>query len=220
VRWDRPGHGLLPPSEFVDLAERNGLIIELGGQVLDQALAQLAEWSAAGADLIVGVNVSAQQLVSDQFVAAVDAAIRTHGVDAGRVRLELTETSLLVDPAVAARHLAALRDLGTQIALDDFGAGYASIGYLRTLPLDVLKIDQSFVAGLPGAEDDLAIVRFVIGLADTLGLAVTAEGIERAEQAEALVALGCHHGQGYLFERPVPAAVIAHRLGVGGALAG
>ncbi len=220
VRWARPGHGLLPPAEFIELAERNGLIAELGAQVLDQALSQLAAWTKAGADLIVAVNVSAQQLVSEHFVATVDEAIRGHGVDPRRVRLELTETSLLVDPTVAARTLAALRDLGTQIALDDFGAGYASIGYLRTLPLDVLKIDQSFVAGLPEAEDDLAIVRFVVGLAETLGLEVTAEGIERLEQAEALLALGCHHGQGFLYERPVPAEVIAGHLELPGALAG
>ena len=208
---------LLLPGTFIDLIEEQGLDLRLGQLVLEKAMADLAAWSAAGASslLRVAINVTARELTQPGFVNQVLATCRRHGVEPDRLRLELTETMVMADLDAAVRALEGLRAKGVTAALDDFGIGYSSMAYLQRLPVDVLKIDKSFVAGLPDDEDDRSIVGLVVGLARALNLDVTAEGIESEEQRQALVELGCRAGQGFLFDRPVDAPAIARRLGLG-----
>ncbi|GAB3676218.1 putative bifunctional diguanylate cyclase/phosphodiesterase [Angustibacter aerolatus] len=205
VRWQHPERGLLAPGHFIELAESSGLIRDLGAWVLDAAVAQTAAWNAAGRRLQMSVNVSARQLVDPQLPALVARSLARHGVPAAQLVLEITETALMLDPETAATSLGQLRDLGTRIAVDDFGTGYASLTYLRRFPVHELKIDQTFVAGLTGDAGDRAIVAGCLQLAHSLGLVSVAEGVETPEQHLALRELGCQLAQGYLLGRPVPA---------------
>jgi EAL domain-containing protein (putative c-di-GMP-specific phosphodiesterase class I) len=207
VRWEHPIQGLLTPNEFIPLAERTGLIVPLGRQVLAQACRQFRRWRDDHPDwpLRLNVNLSARQLDHDQLVAEVAQALERAQLDPATVTLELTETVLMRDADTAITRLQALKVLGVRLAVDDFGTGYSSLSYLDRLPVDVLKIDKTFINRLtgPGGEG-IALIEAILRLAQTLGLETVAEGVERPEQASLLRALGCHYAQGYLFARPLP----------------
>ena len=215
VRWQHPARGLVPPGSFIPLAEASGLIVPLGDWVLRQAIAELARLGSdrRTAALRIAVNVSARQLRRPDFVDEVLAALRVAGVPAGRLELELTESELVDDIGQAIDRLAELRAGGVRIALDDFGTGYSALNYVKRLPLDVLKIDTSFVRDLLVDPNDMAIVRTILSLGQSLGLEVLAEGVEDAAQREVLHGLGCRQFQGYLFSRPRPMAELDDWLG-------
>lgn len=205
VRWQHPVRGLLQPSTFIDTAERNGLITELDTFVLDTASRQVAAWRAGGADVRLSANVSAVDLADSGLVDRIIATIDAADLEPHALWLEVTETSLVseVDKASVALHR--LSDIGIGIAIDDFGTGWASLTYLSKFPIHAIKIDRLFVAGLIKNANDRAIVRSIVQLGAELGLAVVAEGIETVAQSQAVQALGCTLGQGYLFGRPMPA---------------
>jgi diguanylate cyclase (GGDEF)-like protein len=206
LRWQLPERGAIAPVEFVPLAEECGLISEIGTWVLRTACATAATWRERhGLRLRVGVNLSAVQLVEDGLVKTVRAALHESQLAGPQLELEVTETALMVDPTRAAAVLLELRELGVRIALDDFGTGYSSLSHLRELPITSLKIDRSFVGGLPDDNDGLAITKAVIELARNLGVEAIAEGVETRAQLETIRELGCREGQGYLFSRPLPA---------------
>ncbi|GAB3462410.1 EAL domain-containing protein [Kineococcus endophyticus] len=205
VRWQHPERGLLGPGEFIEVAEASGLIRELGAWVLDSAVAQTAAWNAAGVGVQVSVNISTRQLADPDLVLLVTSALARHGVPASQVVLEITETALMVDPETALSTLQVLAGLGMQIAVDDFGTGYASLTYLQRFPVHELKIDRSFVSGVVDSAPDRAIVGACVHLARSMGLVCVAEGVETDEQRDVLLSLGCDLAQGYLFSRPRPA---------------
>jgi diguanylate cyclase (GGDEF)-like protein len=216
VRWRHPQRGLLFPADFVDLSEETGLIVPLGHWVLHEACRQTRQWqlAAPGTSLTISVNLSARQLQQPALVEEIAAVLQDTRLDPGALRLEITETVVMHDAPTTLAKLEALKALGVQLAIDDFGTGYSSLGYLKRFPVDTLKIDRSFVKGIGGDVEDSAIVRAVITVAKSLNLSVTAEGIETAEQLEQLRALGCDHGQGYFFAKPlasdrVPALLLA-----------
>jgi diguanylate cyclase (GGDEF)-like protein/PAS domain S-box-containing protein len=211
VRWRHPVRGLVPPLEFIGVAEDTGLIVPLGRWVLHEACRQLAEWRAAdpeGEPRFICVNLSARQFMDARLVDEVEAAVREHALPPGSLKLELTESTVMRDPASAAGLLRRLRGLGIPIYLDDFGTGYSSLAYLHQLPLDGLKIDRSFVQ----RAGDMAVVQTVVALARSLGVVVVAEGIEEPAQLEALKAMGCDFGQGYLFAKPMDPEAVAATL--------
>lgn len=214
VRWDHPQRGRVSPADFIPAAEESGLIVPLGSWVLETACRQLAAWAAEPtlSSLVVAVNVSARQFGHPDFVAQVKTAIAGSGVNPQRLKLELTE-SLLVDNVEATiAKMTALKALGVSFALDDFGTGYSSLSYLKRLPLDQLKIDQSFVRDVLCDSNDAAIARTIVALGQSLGLSVIAEGVETEAQREFLAHHGCPLYQGYLFSRPVPAAEFVDRV--------
>jgi EAL domain-containing protein (putative c-di-GMP-specific phosphodiesterase class I) len=217
-RWLHPERGMLPPSEFIPLAEETGLMVELGAQILRDSLAQLAHWRAAGhrfASCTVSVNVGTRQLVDPNFFDTVAEALAETGIDADSLWLEITETSLLADVKAATVALRELRSLGLHLSVDDFGTGYSSLTYLKRFPVEAIKVDKSFVSGLGIEQEDSTIVEAVVRLGQSLGLHVVAEGIESPLQLSRLRQLGCDRGQGYLFGRPRPAALVeAERAGV------
>ncbi|MEX2289250.1 MAG: EAL domain-containing protein [Mycobacteriales bacterium] len=215
LRWDLPAGGVVPPAEFVSVAEQTGLIVPIGAWVLQEALRQAAQWQAAfpgQPPLEMSVNVSARQF--DRSLAeTVRTALHAQGVDPATVWLEVTESVVMVDVDAAVDVLRSLKVLGVNITVDDFGTGYSSLAYLRRLPLDGLKIDRSFVDGLGRDSGDTAIVAAVVGMAHALELSVVAEGIETSEQLSALRNLGCETGQGYYYARPQPPEFVAELLG-------
>ncbi len=214
VRWEHPERGLLAPGSFIAEAESSGLIVALGELVLREACRQLAAWQTAltmPSGLHMSVNLSARQLESHHVLEVVKAASEDAGIDPSSLWLEITETALLTDAGTAAEILTALRAHGFRIALDDFGTGYSSLTHLRSFPLDVIKIDRSFVSGVGVDRGDEAIVRTVTGLARAFGFAVVAEGVETEEQHQWLLDAGCDMAQGYLFGRPAPAPSIGGR---------
>ena len=206
VRWKHPQRGLLFPGDFVGLSEETGLIVPLGRWVLHEACRQTRQWQLAtpGSNLAISVNLSARQLQQPGLVEEIAAILRETRLDPGALRLEITETVVMHDAPTTLAKLEALKALGVQLAIDDFGTGYSSLGYLKRFPVDTLKIDRSFVKGIGQNVEDSAIVRAVITVAKSLGLSVTAEGIESADQLEQLRSLGCDHGQGYYFAKPMP----------------
>jgi diguanylate cyclase (GGDEF)-like protein/PAS domain S-box-containing protein len=207
LRWRHPTRGYVPPVVFIPVAEDSGMIHELGQWVLESACAQLVAWAgdAALRGLSLAVNVSVQQFRHPDFVSRVIEAVRQSGVDATRLKLEITESLLMLDVEEVIAKMELLRAQGIGFSLDDFGTGYSSLGYLKRLPLEQLKIDASFVRDLLTDLHDAAIVRTIIALAHSLGLKVVAEGVETEAQRQALAAEGCPAYQGYLFSRPVPA---------------
>ena len=212
VRWRHPERGLIGPADFIPLAEEVGLIPAIGRWVLQQACADAASWPAR---LKVAVNLSPSQF-RGPLVQEVTDALAVSGLPACLLELEITESIMLADEEQVLSTLHRLRALGTRIAMDDFGTGYSSLGYLRRFPFDKIKIDQSFVRNMTDRQDCLAIVRAVIGLGRSLGMAVNAEGVETHDQREALLGEGCLELQGYLFSRPRPAdevGALLHRLG-------
>jgi diguanylate cyclase (GGDEF)-like protein len=208
LRWRHPKRGIVGADEIIPICEETGLIIEIGGWVLREACRQLAEWTATiGAHTRMSVNVSALQLYHETFIADVAAALADARLDPHRLVLELTESTLLSNTGLVYERLEALKSLGVHVAIDDFGTGYSSLSYLHLFPVDVLKIDRSFVQSLhPHSEGrNEKLVRSIVGMAQHLGLGVVAEGIEQEEQLAALREAGCATGQGFLFARPLPA---------------
>ncbi len=194
------------PTDFIPVAEESGLIMPLGRWAVNKALSQLATWDrAAGGHCGVrlSVNVSAIQLQRDDIPTMIQAALADTGIAGDRLTLELTESAIVGDAARMTTIMDALRAVGTTIAMDDFGTGYSSLAYLQKLPIDVLKIDRSFVSGMLADRDKIAIVRAILGLAQALGMKTTAEGIETIELGQTLAALGCTYGQGYYYARPL-----------------
>jgi diguanylate cyclase (GGDEF)-like protein len=213
VRWQHPRLGLLSPGEFVPLAEQTGLIVRLGDWVLRSACRQSKAWQLAGLPPVtISVNVSARQFRERDWVRHVAAALAESGLAPRFLELELTESLIMQDPRKAVVVMQELRDLGVQIAIDDFGTGYSNLSSLKTFPISRLKIDQSFVRGLPEALGDSAITGAVISLGHQLGLGVTAEGVETAAQMTFLRENGCDDVQGYLIGRPMSAAALEAML--------
>ncbi len=206
LRWQHPQRGLVSPAAFIDVAEETGLILPLGHWVLATACAQLATWAAQPntSHLSLAVNVSAKQLQQADFVDQVLAVLGSTGANPHRLKLELTESLLVSNVETTIAKMTALKAHGVGFSLDDFGTGYSSLSYLKRLPLDQLKIDQSFVRDILIDPNDAAIAKMVLALADSLGLSVIAEGVETEAQRSFLAALGCHAYQGYLFSRPLP----------------
>lgn len=206
VRWQHPRRGMVPPVDFIPLAEETGLILPLGHWVLEMSCAQLAKWSAQPnmAHLTVAVNVSANQLHQSDFVEQVLAVLSRTGANPKRLKLELTESLLVANVENTIAKMAILKAQGVSFSLDDFGTGFSSLSYLKRLPLDQLKIDQSFVRDILTDPNDAVIAKTVVALAESLGLAVIAEGVETEAQRDFLQRQGCHAYQGYLFSRPLP----------------
>jgi len=208
ARWTHEDRGEISPTEFIPVAEESGLILTLGRWAMDKAAQTLADWDKSNGAAIpayVAVNLSAIQVARDNIAEVVAAALRSSGLAGSRLTLELTESSIVQDPGRAQRVFEALKALDATVAMDDFGTGYSSLAYLQRLPIDVLKIDRSFVTGMMVDPDSVAIVRAVLSLADALGMSTTAEGIETVELATTLATLGCASGQGYYFAKPLEA---------------
>jgi diguanylate cyclase (GGDEF)-like protein/PAS domain S-box-containing protein len=206
VRWQHPQRGLVPPGEFIPIAERTGLIAEIDAWVLRQACLQMVRWQREGRPLaFVAVNISSRLFGQHELYRQVADVLHETGLAPALLELEVTESAVMEDPEVALEQLHRLRELGVTLAIDDFGTGYSSLLRLKRMPVQKLKIDQGFVAGLPCDEDDVAIVRVIIALARSMGMQVHAEGIEQQEQASFLLQEQCQLGQGYWFGRPVAA---------------
>jgi EAL domain-containing protein (putative c-di-GMP-specific phosphodiesterase class I) len=208
VRWAHPEHGVISPAEFIPVAERTGLIVEVGRQVLVAACEQAAAWRSAGLmgrGVPVHVNLSPRQVAHPGFVDSVAEVLEASALEAGALSLEITESVLMEDTDGTLATLRELKALGVDLVLDDFGTGYSSLAYVKRFPIDVLKIDRAFVDALGDGDEDFAIVTAIISLGSALGVAVVAEGVEDERQAAQLRALGCELAQGYLFAKPLPA---------------
>jgi diguanylate cyclase len=205
VRWQHPVRGLVPPDEFIPLAERTGLISPLTHYVLDEALRQCHQWRDAGHELSVAVNVSARRLLDLSFPDEVGELLARHQVPAALLVIELTESTIMADPAHALEILSRLNAMGVQLSIDDFGTGYSSMAYLKSLPVHELKVDRSFVSQMLQSSSDAVIVHSTIDLGRNLGLRVVAEGVENSLTLQHLGLLGCHAAQGYHISRPIPA---------------
>ena len=208
ARWTHEDRGEISPTEFIPVAEESGLILQLGRWAMDRATQTLADWDKRSGEELpfyMSVNLSAIQIARDDVAGLVESALRSSGVAGTRLSLELTESAIVQDPVRATRVFDALKSLDASLAMDDFGTGYSSLAYLQRLPIDVLKIDKSFVCGMMVDPDAVAIVRAVLGLAEALGMSTTAEGIETVELATTLATLGCASGQGFYFARPLEA---------------
>ena len=213
VRWQHPHRGLVSPTDFIALAEETGLINTIGEWVLSEACTQMSLWQRSGnAPLTVSVNLSSKQFAQPDLVERVAAILCDTGLEAHYLKLEVTESAVMEDPALAIRVLGALKDLGVRIAMDDFGTGYSSLSYIHSLPLDTIKIDQSFVNQMKSDPKSLEIVRTVVNLAQNLDLDVVSEGVESADQASILGTLHCHYAQGYYFSKPLVEAEVLELL--------
>ncbi|MCU1602071.1 MAG: diguanylate cyclase/phosphodiesterase with and sensor(s) [Frankiales bacterium] len=206
LRWEHPTRGLVLPGEIIDIAEETGLIVPIGEWVLHEACEQLARWHQVQPELTMAVNLSGVQLGRIELVRRVAAVVDATGIDPPLLSLEITESVLMGDAEEALGMLLDLKALGVRISIDDFGTGYSSLSYLKRFPVDVLKIDRSFVDGLGTDADDLAIVQAILALAGALGIDTIAEGIETEAQRDVLQSLGCRHAQGFLLGRPAAAA--------------
>ncbi len=209
LRWNHPWRGMVPPTTVIPIAEESGLIVTLGKWVFNAACRQLAEWrssvpDAAHADLAVCVNLSARQLQDTNIVSDVAAVLAVHDVPPACLVLEITESVMMHDPVLTIERLRGLKRLGVRLAIDDFGTGYSSLSYLRQFPVDIIKIDKSFIEGLGRGGDETVITTAIVSLGKSLALRVVAEGIEDETQLSRLLELGCEQGQGYLFSKPVP----------------
>jgi EAL domain-containing protein (putative c-di-GMP-specific phosphodiesterase class I) len=205
VRWRHPKRGIVPPDEFIPVAEESGLIVPLSDLVMRQALKQISQWWQDGCrDLRVAVNVSGAQFEAPGFPDWVFAHLDEAGLPGACLELEITESLLMVDEAAAALAVRAVRELGVHVAIDDFGTGYSSLNYVRRFPVDILKVDKSFIDGVTEGGESSALTAAVIELASILNLKPVAEGIERADQLEQLIAMKCDLGQGFLFAKPLP----------------
>ncbi|MES9976438.1 MAG: GGDEF domain-containing phosphodiesterase, partial [Candidatus Thiodiazotropha sp.] len=206
VRWQHPEQGLIAPGLFIELAEEIGIIGEIGQWVLRAACSQLARWDRDGFKVPrISVNLSVQQIDREGLITMVSEELNNSGLSPERLELEVTESMLIRNPELSRTVLSELRTLGVKFAIDDFGTGYSSLAYLKLLPLDHLKIDQSFVRDIGKDANDEAIVRAIIGMSKSLGLESVAEGVEEAHQARFLQQAGSDLAQGYLYSRPLPA---------------
>jgi diguanylate cyclase len=213
VRWSHPERGLVPPAQFIPIAEECGLIVPLGRWVLRQACRQAKSWIDAGLPPTrMAINISAVELRAKDFVTTVRDVLTETGLDPDCLELELTETFLMQDSKATAVVLQAIKALGVHLTLDDFGTGYSSLSYLKRFPIDTLKIDQSFVRDLTTDLDDASIVRAVIGMGKSLNMRVVAEGVETSEQLAFLKEQICPEGQGYFFSRPIEAEALGELL--------
>jgi diguanylate cyclase (GGDEF)-like protein len=217
VRWQHPVRGLVGPGEFIAVAEDSGAIIAVGERVLRLACAEAARWNAgsAGRPLTISVNLSPRQAAQPGLTAMVASVLEATGLDPARLCLEITEGVLVAESETTATTLAGLKALGLRLVLDDFGTGYSSLAYLRRFPIDGLKIDRRFVAGMGASTEDTTIVEAIVKMAAGLRIGVVAEGVETVEQARDLVRIGCSHAQGYYFGRPMPAEELTAVLGIG-----
>jgi EAL domain-containing protein (putative c-di-GMP-specific phosphodiesterase class I) len=211
LRWSHPKRGELAPTEFVSLAEDAGLIAPIGAWVLRQACLVAARWPGT---IRIAVNISPVQFRDPGLIASVDDSLSVSGLDPARLELEITESTVLETNSQTVDALWKLNGRGVRIALDDFGTGYSSLSYLRRFPFDKIKIDRSFIQDLGHEKDDSSIILAIIGLADSMNMIVTAEGVETNEQAALLRSYGCAQAQGYLFCRPVTAEVIQDFIAV------
>ncbi|WP_437879561.1 bifunctional diguanylate cyclase/phosphodiesterase [Pseudomonas sp. LRF_L74] len=213
LRWTHPQLGQVPPDRFITLAEDSGLIVPIGDWVLQEACRQLQEWQAIhGAFGVISVNLSGKQLSHPQLANRIDELLTHYGLRAEHLQLEITESFIMNQAEEALDILHSLKALGVQLAIDDFGTGYSSLSYLKRMPLDILKIDKSFIAGLPDASDDAAITRSIIALARSLQLTVIAEGVETEAQQDFLTREGCQQIQGYLISKPLCAKDFADEI--------
>ncbi|HZU10676.1 MAG TPA: EAL domain-containing protein [Pseudacidobacterium sp.] len=211
VRWQHPERGLVPPSDFIPIAEETGLILPLGDWVLKEVCRQMAAWRSLAGDLLdlrVSVNLSAKQFSQPDLVERIAAILEDAGVAARHVGLEMTESSLMADSETAFKTMQQLRRMGVGLHMDDFGTGYSSLNHLHRFPFDTLKIDRSFVQRMISEKGPQEIVSAIVHLARSLKMHVVAEGIENASQMQFLQSLGCHFGQGYYFAKPLPASTI------------
>ncbi|KAA0024318.1 putative bifunctional diguanylate cyclase/phosphodiesterase [Antrihabitans cavernicola] len=217
VRWQHPTRGLLYPGAFIEVAEATNLAGEIGRWVIRSACQQLADWRKAGlaSDIVLRINVSPVQLVSLDFVASVDQVLAEFGIDGKSVCFEITEHVVVQDLVRTRITLRGLKDIGVQVAIDDFGTGYSSLAHLKALTVDALKIDLGFVRRLGEDADDLAIVKSIVGLANSFGLGLVAEGVETVIAAETLISVGCYRAQGFLLSLPVAPSEIAKLLTTG-----
>lgn len=207
LSWKHPQYGRIPATDFIPIAEDAELIIPIGEWVLRRVCEQAAQWrQRGGSGLRFWVNVSARQFAAPAFAAAVRSAIADSGADPASLVLELTETAIVRDLEQSTRVMSELRDAGVRLAIDDFGSGYSSLNYLRTFPVQAIKIDQSFVRDLSDSSRALAVMQSIVALGHTLGLEVVAEGVETQTQFDILRQAGCDMGQGYLFGSPMPAS--------------
>jgi EAL domain-containing protein (putative c-di-GMP-specific phosphodiesterase class I) len=208
-----PVKGTIAPSEFIPILEETGLIVPVGEWIIGEVCEQLSSWRRAGVPLVpVAINLSAKQFLHTDICGVIDQATQEHRLEAALIEVEITESDAMQNPEKTVAILHRLQSRGVRIAIDDFGTGYSSLGYLKTFPLDALKLDRSFVMGLPRAADDVAIALAVIGMAHSLGLKVIAEGVETAAQCSYLSDEGCDEIQGYFFARPLTAAGCAQML--------
>ena len=212
VRWDHPARGIMLPESFIPLAEESGLIVPIGRWALDEACRQAALWSADGIEIGVSVNVSAYQLGRSGFAEDVRRALQESRIEPSSLTLEITETTLMGNVPAACEHLEAVKALGVRVAIDDFGTGYASLSHLQRVPVDILKIDQSFVAALNKGGHSQELLAAILGVGRALSLAVVAEGVEDQRQITTLEAMGCKMAQGFLIGRPSPAEAIKDLL--------
>jgi EAL domain-containing protein (putative c-di-GMP-specific phosphodiesterase class I) len=215
IRWRHPQRGLIPPMDFIPLAEESGLILPIGDWGLSEACSQIQEWcrqNPSSSTLRVCVNLSARQFSREGLADHVQTLLLQTGISSRQLGLEMTESSLIPNVKTALQVLGSLRRLGVSLLMDDFGTGYSSLNHLHSFPFDVLKIDRSFVGRITESEQSLQIVRTIIELARVLGMDVVAEGIETVEQYHVLLKLGCRFGQGFLFARPMTAEAVAELL--------
>ena len=215
LRWNHPDRGLVGPLGFIPVAEESRLIVPIGRWVVEQACRHAAAWQQLSPDrapIGVSVNLSARQIADPELISHIEGSIHANGIEPSTLWLELTETTLLDETTFVERTLAALEELGVRLVLDDFGVGFSSLGYLKRLPLSMIKLDRSFVENLAPGSHDAAIVRAVSEMADTIGISVVAEGIEKEEQVRAATALGCGYAQGFHFAHPVPASQVEELL--------
>jgi diguanylate cyclase (GGDEF)-like protein len=204
VRWNHPTHGVIAPLDFIRLAEQTGLIVPLGRWIILEACRRSKSlFDKHGNDLTVTINISGKQLENADFISDLAGIIKTVGIRSENMILEITESTMMEDTETILKLLHRIKSLGIRLAIDDFGTGYSSLSYLQQFPIDILKIDRSFVDGIEGSAQKNAVARTIINLSDTLQLATVAEGIENNEQAEILKGLGCEYGQGYFFARPL-----------------
>ena len=213
LRWQHPVRGMVLPGDFIPLAEERGLIVPIGRWVIHSACRQMREWRNAGREVLpVAVNLSARQFASDSLLDDIFDALVQHGLSPNDLEIELTESVLMADPERASHVLQRLHTMGVSIAIDDFGTGYSSLSYLKRFPARTVKIDRSFINGLPDDAEDSAITQAVIAMAHSLGLGVVAEGVETEAQLKMLRELGCDEAQGFLLGRPMPADALAEQL--------
>ncbi|MEZ6100044.1 MAG: EAL domain-containing protein [Pirellulaceae bacterium] len=208
IRWRHGRLGMIPPDRFIPIAEETGLIVPIGEWVLREACRQTARWQGtyeSARDLIASINVSPRQLAHGHWINSVSDALHESGISPATLKVEITESVIMKNPDEGVTLLNDLRQLGAKVAIDDFGTGYSSLALLHRLPLDILKVDRSFVNKMQQSHENAAIVRTIITLASSLNLDVIAEGIETEEQCQQLAELDCAYGQGYLFSRPVDA---------------
>ncbi|MGA2124446.1 MAG: EAL domain-containing protein, partial [Acidimicrobiales bacterium] len=217
VRWEHPTKGLMNAAEFITVAEETGLVLTIGRWVFAEACRQLAEWRAGYPDLalIVRVNMSPAEFAATDLVEFVEGCLAANDIPGERLCIEITEYAVVDEPEKTANILRGFREIGVEVAIDDFGTGFASMTELKHLPVDLLKLDMSFVEGITSDAYDRAIVESIIRLGQVLNLGVTAEGIERVDIIEELLRLGCHRGQGYLISRPVAPADLRGLLTAG-----